>query len=54
LEVTSLLSFFSFYNIMLISIFILINLLLLYYYLGKSSQYTEKGKKKILSKVFTK
>lgn len=51
IEVTWLYSALSSYNLYILFAFILVNLALLYYYLGKASEYTEEGKKEILSRV---
>ena len=53
-EVSFLYSFFASYNAFILLAFIIINILLIYYYLGTASQYTKEGKKEILRKFFTK
>jgi hypothetical protein len=55
LEVAGFMSFVISYNIYIISIFIIANVLLSYYYLGKATpSYNKKANKKIMSTVFTK
>ncbi|MGC9099240.1 MAG: hypothetical protein ACP5HW_01685 [Candidatus Micrarchaeia archaeon] len=54
IEATWFMSIIVSYNNYILLAFIAINLLLIYYYLGKGAQYTESGKKEILGKVFTK
>ncbi|MGC8776491.1 MAG: hypothetical protein ACP5P2_00895 [Candidatus Micrarchaeia archaeon] len=53
-EATWFMSVIANYNNYILILFLLINLALLYYYLGKASEYTEEGKKKMLGKVFVK
>jgi len=53
-EASYLYSFLASYNAFILLAFIIINILLIYYYLGMASQYTKEGKNEILSKVFTK
>jgi len=53
-EASYLYSFFASYNAFILLAFIIINIFLIYYYLGMASQYTKEGKKEILRKFFTK
>ncbi len=53
IEATWFMSVIASYNNYILLAFIAINLLLIYYYLGKGMQYTESGKKEILGKIFT-
>ncbi|MFP3279037.1 MAG: hypothetical protein RXP92_01875 [Candidatus Micrarchaeota archaeon] len=53
-EASYLYTFLASYNTFILLAFIIINILLIYYYLGMASQYTKEGKKEILGKFFTK
>ncbi|MGC8662254.1 MAG: hypothetical protein ACP5RT_00490 [Candidatus Micrarchaeia archaeon] len=54
IEASWFLNIVSSYNNYVLVFFVLVNFLLIYYYLGKAAQYTEHGKKEAMSKVFLK